>query len=158
MAFLPVENKVGKLMGNYLTNVIGSSMPLLYNWVAANYAGHTKKVRLTLTDINLKPCVVGKPHKQVTMNATLLIAFCVGNSIGPLTFRDADAPDYLPAKATIVAVCSTAVVLTIMLQMYYIWENKRRDRLVREGLIEHKVDVEFSDLINIENKEFRYRL
>lgn len=45
MAFLPAENKAGKLIGNYLTNCIGSSLPLLYSWVAANYAGHTKKVQ-----------------------------------------------------------------------------------------------------------------
>lgn len=44
MAFLPEEDQVGKLIGNYLTNVIGASLPLLYSWVAANYAGHTKKV------------------------------------------------------------------------------------------------------------------
>lgn len=42
MAF--VDNKAGKLIGNYLTNTIGASLPLLYSWVAANYAGHTKKV------------------------------------------------------------------------------------------------------------------
>lgn len=44
MAFLPEDDKAGKLIGNYLTNVIGSGLPLLYSWVAANYAGHTKKV------------------------------------------------------------------------------------------------------------------
>ncbi|KAF5845375.1 hypothetical protein GGP41_002926 [Bipolaris sorokiniana] len=43
MAFLPSSAKTGKLIGNYLTNCIGSSLPLLYSWVAANYAGHTKK-------------------------------------------------------------------------------------------------------------------
>ncbi len=43
MAFLPADNQIGKLFGNYLTNTIGSSLPLLYSWVAANYAGHTKK-------------------------------------------------------------------------------------------------------------------
>ena len=90
------------------------------------------------------------------MNATLLIAFCIGNIIGPLTFRDADAPEYLPAKAAIVAVCSTACVLTIILMMYYKWENKKRDRMASEGLIEHRADIEFADLTNIENKEFRY--
>jgi predicted MFS family arabinose efflux permease len=40
MAFLPADNKNGKLIGNYLTNCIGSSLPLLYSWVAANVAGH----------------------------------------------------------------------------------------------------------------------
>ena len=42
MAFLPEDQKVGKLIGNYLTNCIGSSLPLLYSWVSVNYAGHTK--------------------------------------------------------------------------------------------------------------------
>lgn len=46
MAYLPEDQKVGKLIGNYLTNCIGSSLPLLYSWVSANYAGHTKKASL----------------------------------------------------------------------------------------------------------------
>ena len=45
MAFMPEDNKAAKLIGNYLTNCIGASLPLLYSWVGANYAGHTKKVR-----------------------------------------------------------------------------------------------------------------
>jgi MFS family permease len=44
MAFMPEDNKAAKLIGNYLTNCIGASLPLLYSWVGANYAGHTKKV------------------------------------------------------------------------------------------------------------------
>ena len=44
MAFLPADNKAGKLIGNYMTNCIGASLPLLYSLVGANYAGHTKKV------------------------------------------------------------------------------------------------------------------
>lgn len=43
MAFLPDDNKAGKLIGNYLTQCIGASLPLMYSWVGANYAGHTKK-------------------------------------------------------------------------------------------------------------------
>jgi len=53
MAFLPANDKAGKLIGNYLTNAIGSTLPLLYSWVAANYAGHTKKVRIRNEVINL---------------------------------------------------------------------------------------------------------
>ena len=137
MAFLPEDNKAGKLIGNYLTNTIGASLPLLYSWVAANYAGHTKKV---------------------TMNAILLMSFCVGNIVGPLTFTSKSAPDYLPAKATIVGVCSAAAVLAGVLEGYYIWENKRRDRLASEGHVLHKDDIEFADVTDRKNKEFRYRL
>ena len=92
------------------------------------------------------------------MNATLLIAFCIGNIIGPLTFKDADAPEYVPAKITIVAVCAAAVFLTALLQIYYIWENKRRDKLMSDGHVQHKTDIEFSDLTDRQNLEFRYRL
>jgi cyanate permease len=46
LAFLPNNDKykVGLLIGNYLTNCIGTNIPLLYSWAGANYAGHTKKV------------------------------------------------------------------------------------------------------------------
>ncbi|KAK5679081.1 hypothetical protein LTS10_008738 [Elasticomyces elasticus] len=137
MAFLPAGNKAGKLIGNYLTNAIGSTLPLLYSWVAANYAGHTKKV---------------------TMNAILLMSFCLGNIIGPLSFTPASAPDYIPAKITIIVTCAFAACVTIVLQFYYIRENKRRDGLVEAGDLGHVKDVEFSDRTDRENKEFRYRL
>lgn len=55
LAFAEDDNQGAKLAGNYLTNVIGSSLPLLYSYAGANYAGHTKKV---------------------TMNAILLMSFC----------------------------------------------------------------------------------
>ncbi|KAF2678552.1 MFS general substrate transporter [Lentithecium fluviatile CBS 122367] len=133
MAFLPGESKVGKLIGNYLTNCIGASLPLLYSWVSANIAGHTKKV---------------------TMNAILLMSFCLGNIIGPLTFRQEDAPGFVPAKITIIAACGFAAGMAVCLRFYYVWENKKRDaRGVGSGEGE-----EFADLTDRENEAFRYRL
>ncbi|ORY68537.1 allantoate permease [Pseudomassariella vexata] len=133
LAFLPHDNKGGLLAGNYLTNVIGSSLLILYSLAAANYAGHTKKV---------------------TMNAIVLISFCLGNIIGPLTFRDVDKPDYLPAKITIVVSAAVSVASTGLLMAYYSWENKRRDSIYSG--IGHKENSEFLDLTDRENKEFRY--
>ena len=92
------------------------------------------------------------------MNAILLMSFCLGNIIGPLTFTSQSAPNYIPAKITIIVTCAAAAVLTIMLQLYYIWENRRRERLVSEGGIEHKTDIEFADVTDRKNLEFRYRL
>lgn len=134
MAFLPEDAKVGKLIGNYLTNCIGASLPLLYAWVAANIAGHTKKV---------------------TMNAILLMSFCLGNIIGPLTFRQSDAPDFVPAKISIIVTCAVAAGLALLLRVYYTWENKKRDHRAGEM---HIADEEFLDLTDGENKNFRYRL
>ena len=92
------------------------------------------------------------------MNAILLMSFCLGNIIGPLTFTTKSAPNYVPAKISIIVTCAVAAVLTIMLQTYYKWENKRRDSLVDEGVLGHTIDVEFSDVTDRLNKEFRYRL
>jgi hypothetical protein len=89
------------------------------------------------------------------MNAILLMSFCLGNIVGPLTFRQADAPDFVPAKITIIVTCAAAVVLTLVLRAYYVWENKRRDRMA-DGA--HVVNEEFLDLTDRENKNFRYKL
>ncbi|KAK7951065.1 uncharacterized protein PG986_006793 [Apiospora aurea] len=134
MAFLPSGGYVaGKMVGNYLANFIGSSLPLMYSYAGANYAGHTKKV---------------------TMNAIVLISFCAGNIIGPLTFRDEDAPEYIPAKIVMVVTTASAAVLTGVLMLYYRWENRRRDILYAGEA--HTENSEFFDLTDRENHEFRY--
>jgi MFS family permease len=67
MSFLPEDNRVGRLVGVYLINCTLAVLTLLYSWTGANYSGHSKKV---------------------TMNAVLLMSFCLGNILGPLTFQD----------------------------------------------------------------------
>lgn len=131
IAFLPVDNKVGRLIGVYIMNGIVAGLPLLYALVAANFGGHTKKV---------------------TMNAVLLISFCLGNIIGPLTFRNRDSPEYLPAKIAIIVADVFSIIVLIILRFYYIWENKRRNRLA----VSHQENIEFLDLTDKENLEFRY--
>lgn len=88
------------------------------------------------------------------MNAILLMSFCIGNIIGPLSFTPASAPSYIPAKITMIVTCAAACVFTLMLQFYYIFENKRRDRTTTG----HVKDVEFADMTDRQNREFRYRL
>ncbi|KAL0265127.1 hypothetical protein SLS55_001086 [Diplodia seriata] len=133
IAFLPAENKVGRLIGIYIMNGIVAGLPLMYAYVSANIAGHTKKV---------------------TMNAVLLISFCLGNIIGPLTFRDGDEPEYMPAKTAIIVADIFSIMVIIVLRFYYVWENKRRDRLA----VRHQENIEFLDLTDRENLEFRYSL
>ncbi|KAJ4332103.1 hypothetical protein N0V87_008664 [Didymella glomerata] len=132
IAFIPASNRAGRLAGNYLTNMTGSFLPLAYALAACNFAGHTKKV---------------------TMNAILLMSFCLGNILGPLTFRNEDAPNYQPAKITILAVEAVVLCATAVLVFYYRWENRRRDAAGAS----HQADVEFSDMTDRENKELRYK-
>lgn len=134
MAFLPKNAGAGKLIGNYMTNTGGAALPLMYSLAAANYAGHTKKI---------------------TINAILLMSFCVGNIIGPLTFQPdgKTPPEYIPAKIAIMATGAVAVVAALVLVGNLWRENRRRDA---EEVGEHVVDSEFMDKTDEENMEFRY--
>ncbi len=92
------------------------------------------------------------------MNAFLLISFCVGNIIGPLTFTEASSPNYIPAKVAIIVTCAVAALLALGLQFYYMWQNRKRERLLHSGGVEHKVDIEFADVTDRKNPEFKYQL
>jgi MFS family permease len=140
MSFLPDTNRAGKLIGVYMINCTLAVLTLLYSWVGANYAGHTKKV---------------------TMNAVLLMSFCLGNIIGPLTFQDRDAPAFLPAKVAIIVTCAATVALAVCLRVYYRKVNKHRDGLLEGVSPEEKEedgDGWLLDRTDKENKEFRYKL
>jgi len=132
MAWLPANNKVGLLVGNYLTNAAGNTLPLLYSWITANYTGHSKKT---------------------TMSAIVLMSFCVGNINGPKTSADSDAPGYILAKICIVAFLAFAILVTATLDPLYSMENKRRDRA---GVIDMPPDWDLLDLTDKRNKHFRY--
>ncbi|KAI0381912.1 allantoate permease [Hypomontagnella monticulosa] len=133
-AFSPKNNKSLQLAGNYFMNISISTMSLQYSYAANNIAGHTKKAM---------------------MSAILLMSFCIGNIIGPLTFRDQDAPNYLPAKISVMTAASLAILMNATLLVYYWWQNKRRDRLSES--LEYQEDREFLNLTDRENPEFRYR-
>ncbi|TQV92020.1 allantoate permease [Cordyceps javanica] len=135
VAFAARDDMASQLAGNFLTNLIGSSMALIYSYSSCNFAGNTKKV---------------------TVNALFLVSFGVGNIIGPLTFQDNDAPRYIPAKVTIVASSCAACVLTLVLMAYYFCENRRRDR-VAATTEQQQGHGEFYDLTDKENLAFRYR-
>lgn len=135
LAFSSDDNRASKLAGNYITHVVGAFLPCAYSFAAANTAGHTKKV---------------------TMNALLLMAFCLGNILGPLTFRNEDAPSYTPAKVTIVAVDSVAIVFSIALLGWYYLQNRKRERNM--ATVPYTPDEEFADLTDRENPHFRCKL
>ncbi|EAW18144.1 putative MFS transporter [Aspergillus fischeri NRRL 181] len=117
MAFSHDGMKAAELAGNYLTNCVGAALPLMYSIAGANVAGHTKKV---------------------TMNAIVLMSFCLGNILD-----------------SIVATVSVAIVFSVLLKCYYIYENRRRDM---KGEGQRLENSDFLDLTDRENPEFRVSL
>ena len=106
MSFLPNRNTAGLLIGIYLVNAIVAPLPIIYHWTAANCGGQTKRA---------------------FAGAIVAGSFSVGNIIGPQTFQARDAPGYHPAKIAVLATQAAAAVVTFMLYLYYVWENKRRN-------------------------------
>ncbi|KAF2098472.1 MFS general substrate transporter [Rhizodiscina lignyota] len=140
---LPNSNKWGRMVALWLCNLqsLGFSMSLTI--VSSNIGGYTKK--------------------QLT-GAALFVAYCVGNIIGPQTFRANEAPGYHSAYvAMLIGYC---IKLLMMVCLYvYMWRvNKSRDRDVLEGRVlteeEEKDAIErgMQDMTEIDNRGFRYAL
>ena len=97
--------KASQLAGIYLVNVITATLIIIYQWTGSNVAGQTKRV------ISV---------------ALVSGSFSVGNIIGPQTFQARDAPDYIPAKITVLATQSAAALVAFVLFLYYVWSNKSK--------------------------------
>ncbi|KIM92207.1 hypothetical protein PILCRDRAFT_300 [Piloderma croceum F 1598] len=134
MSFLPATNKGGHLAGIYLVNTITPTLVLVYSWVVANVAGHTKRVFAA---------------------ALISAAFCIGSIIGPQTFQAKDAPEYIPAKIAVLATQSAAIMIAITARLYYEWQNSRREKMVT--LQKTTKNVEWMNFTDKENMTFRYQ-
>ncbi|QKX58986.1 uncharacterized protein TRUGW13939_06114 [Talaromyces rugulosus] len=131
------SQKVGKLFGVYLLNSCPAMLPIIYSWNSANTSGYTKRVM---------------------RNALTLIAFCVGNLIGPQMFVSSDAPNYNPAKITLIVTMVGVVVLAVFLRQLIASENQKRDKKQTQFPAQEGPgpDLAFSDLTDIQNRQFRY--
>ncbi|KAF8656495.1 hypothetical protein AX16_002514 [Volvariella volvacea WC 439] len=145
------EDKVGLLFAVWMTGVGTTGFVLSLSWLSSVTAGHTKRV---------------------TVNAVMLSAYCIGNSAGPFMWQ----AKYRPRNRVpwiVIGICYvTCMALLLTIRFLLARENKKRDRepvddryddvyieKVVDGEVKRiKVDKEFLDLTDIQNREFRYVL
>ncbi len=101
---LPLKSG-GRLAGYYMTQASPTPFVALLSLISTNIAGYTKKT---------------------TIAAMYLIAYCVGNIIGPQTFRPKDAPQYLPAEITIICCWAACLVDLAFIYWYCRSQNKKK--------------------------------
>ncbi|KAM5541010.1 hypothetical protein V8D89_005321 [Ganoderma adspersum] len=149
---LPWKDKVGLLFGQWLTGVGTTGFVLSLSWISSVTAGHTKRV---------------------TTNAIMLIAYCVGNATAPFMWQ----AKYVPRNHVPWTIIGIVYVICPLLLLYIrsllARENKRRDAepvdekyddvyievVLPDGTrTERRVDKEFLDLTDIQNRDFRYVL
>jgi hypothetical protein len=75
--------------------------------------------------------VAGKTKRTVVSSATF-VSYCVGNIVGTQVFRANDAPKYIKGTTVVAAAIGAECVVCIAWRFYYVWQNKKRDAMVRE--------------------------
>jgi len=151
--FLPWSNKVGLLFAQWCSGVGTTGFVLALSWLSTVTAGHTKRV---------------------TVNAIILSAYCIGNAVAPFMWQAKYKPrNHIPW--IIIGICDVSCMALLLIIRYVLsTENKRRDqehhsdddyddvyieRIGKDGQVERvKVDKEFLDLTDIQNRDFRYVL
>ncbi|CAL1698644.1 unnamed protein product [Somion occarium] len=150
--FLPWENKIGLLFSVWLTGVGTTGFVLSLSWLSNVTAGHTKRV---------------------TVNAIMLIAYCIGNSAGPFMWQAQYKPrNHIPW--IIIGICYVICpVILLVIRFLLRRENKRRDSEPADDTyddvyievvdadgktVQKKIDKEYLDLTDIQNRDFRYVL
>ncbi|KAH9942119.1 MFS general substrate transporter [Amylocystis lapponica] len=149
---LPWDNKAGLLCAQWLTGIGTTGFVLSLSWLSNVTAGHTKRV---------------------TVNAIMLIAYCVGNAAGPFMWQAKYRPRYR-VPWTIIGICYVVCPLILLtIRRILSAENRRRDAepldetydnvyievATPDGKsVRRKVGKEFLDLTDIQNCDFRYVL
>ncbi|TKX19069.1 MFS transporter-like protein 161 [Elsinoe australis] len=93
---------------------------------------------------------------SIPATVTLNLAWASSNFAG--TFQAKDAPDFIPAKLTLMIVLAAAIVLVGVLLLYYRFENARRDRLYGKPAVRvQDMDPDtWANITDKQNTEFRY--
>lgn len=104
---LPEDAKWGRLVGLWLCYFQGLGFSMSLTMVSSNIAGYTKK--------------------QLTA-AILFTGYCVGNIIGPQTFKTSEAPYYHSAYIAMLIGYSVKLLMVVVLYVYMWSANKKRDR------------------------------
>ncbi|KIK50096.1 hypothetical protein GYMLUDRAFT_494487 [Collybiopsis luxurians FD-317 M1] len=149
---LPWTDKVGLLFGQWLTGVGTTGFVLALSWLSSVTAGHTKRI---------------------TTNAIMLCAYCIGNAAAPFMWQQKYKPrNHIPW--TIIGISyGCCMILLLIIRAHLSRQNKLRDaephdnqydnvyieRVSDDGSVyEVKVEKEFLDLTDNQNRDFRYVL
>ncbi|RJE27541.1 Allantoate [Aspergillus sclerotialis] len=132
---LDPENKAGRIVGISLGAAYATNIPLSLGLITSNVAGFTKR--------------------SVT-SALIMVAYCVGNIVGPQFFLSNEAPSYPTGMKAAISGLVLGIFFLGCLYVYYEWENRRRDR-VHGGVTEiEELRDELSNKTDLEIESFRY--
>ncbi|GJC91370.1 allantoate transport protein [Colletotrichum higginsianum] len=122
------------VVGYSITGFFGGVVSLVITLGMSNVAGHTKKS---------------------FMAATIFVAYCVGNIVGPQLVRSQSKASHYPELWLGLIICYVICILASGALYYVLWsENKRRAALPVDE--DERAKLAFQDLTDKENPYFRY--
>ncbi|WWD20510.1 hypothetical protein CI109_104986 [Kwoniella shandongensis] len=129
--------KWGRAFCYWLINSYAVTWPFLQAHIGVNFAGHTKRA---------------------FVYGSVLVVFAAANIVGPFIFP-AGSSNYSTALAIILVFFCVQAVIAVLIRVYMLWHNKRRDRLY--GKVDRKAEMEgalegLQDKTDRENTAFRY--
>ncbi|RAL05389.1 MFS general substrate transporter [Aspergillus ibericus CBS 121593] len=137
---LDEDNRKGRLTGLALGAVFAVNIPLSLSIISSNVAGFTKRS---------------------TTSALLFVAYCVGNIVGPQFFYSSEEPYYPTGMKAAISGLALGAFFLVCLLAYYVWENKRRDRvygLPAQMTESQELALGLSSKTDLEIEDFRYVL
>ncbi|ETN45930.1 uncharacterized protein HMPREF1541_00112 [Cyphellophora europaea CBS 101466] len=143
VATIDISHRLALTACCWLLGVIGAAIILNWSIVAANFAGHSKRM---------------------TVNSANFFFYATGNVIGPFMFTPSEAPRYMSAIKALCGIYSASAFFTAAIGIFMWNQNRIRDKAARSGIVDQGMSVAetgeegFHDLTDKENKQFRYRL
>ena len=130
LAAVPRHHTWIRIVGSWLLLTAPAATAIMLSLIASNVAGFSKKV---------------------TTTALTFIFYCVGNIVSPQLFISSEAPGYGTAMRGILASTSVVLLIELLLGVYYIVENRKRDKILAE------TPQDVIDAITFENEEYADR-
>lgn len=134
--------KGARLAGIWIYSFALPASGIAYQWTAANVAGHTKRSAAV---------------------ASMSGAFAIGQIIAPYAVQKKDAPEYHTARIVILGTQAGSALSICVLAVYYLWQNKRRDRLHGKPVLSDsdsetlaQNDQTWTNLTDKQRTNFRY--
>ncbi|WVQ81318.1 hypothetical protein IAT38_003441 [Cryptococcus sp. DSM 104549] len=133
---LPRSNVPGLMASFYIAYVLAGIQPLLYSWAGLNAAGTTKRV---------------------VVFATMFVAQCTGNIVGPQVYLDREAPYYYTGLYVDIGCWSVLILLMVTMSFYL--RHLNRKQAIRRAALGLPAELEDMSIMTTEEaKEYKVKL
>jgi ACS family allantoate permease-like MFS transporter len=167
MSMLPNEPKNKWIKWGMFDMTVIFSLSLFLGWSLSEYLASLlpggSRPQLTNTAVSVTSNIAGGT-KRTVVSSLSLVAYCGGNMAGAQVFQTKDAPRYLTGTIACCACFGAQILLVIAWRLWYMYENRRRDRQAAEaGLSEEDRErlgrqLGEQDVTDRNNPHFRYAM